>query len=147
MATHTQERMCPSAQPGMERASAFAVIGGSASEPRAEYVDRLVPLTPEVLALSAPVEPTEVFRIGAVCAGGSCQHFDGKKCQLAVRLVQILPAVVTAPPACSLRSTCMWWHQEGTAACLRCPQVVTRMYGASETMTDAARPRTQVAAP
>lgn len=135
--------MCPSAQAGMEKASAFAVIGGSATEPRAAYIDRLVPLTAEVLGLSAPAEPTEVFRIGAVCAGGCCQHFDGKKCQLAVRLVEILPAVVSAPPACSLRSGCMWWHQEGVAACVRCPQVVTRMYGASEAMADAARPRFQ----
>jgi hypothetical protein len=57
------------------------------------------------------------------------------------RLVEIVPTVVSAIPACVLRAQCRWWHQEGAEACKRCPQVVTEMYGAGGALTDAARPR------
>jgi hypothetical protein len=52
-------------------------------------------------------------------------HFDGHDCRLATRLVQLLPAVVDRLPPCHVRPDCRWWQQEGKAACLRCPQVVT----------------------
>ena len=132
--------MCPSAQPEMRGATVFAVIQGTATQPRAAYLDQLVTITPKVLALAAPVEPTEVFRIGAVCAEGDCQHFSGGRCRLVTQLVESVPKVVTSPPPCLLRSGCRWWHQEGVAACLRCPQIVTRMYGATETLQEAAKP-------
>ncbi len=132
--------MCPSAQPEMSDASVFGVIQGSPSEPRVAYLERPVALTPEVAALAKPVEPTEVFRIGAQCAGSCCVHFGKGRCRLATRLIQTLPEVVSAAPPCAIRGTCMWWRQEGVAACKRCPQIVTRMYGATETLKDAAAP-------
>src|SRR5215472_3269333 len=140
-ASGSRARMCPSGQPHMSGASAFAVIQGTATKPSATYFDRLVPLTPEILALSSPAEPTEVFRIGAACAGNCCRHFSEGRCQLVTRLVAILPTAESSPPPCALRNGCMWWHQEGVAACLRCPQIVTRMYGASESLKEAASPR------
>jgi len=130
---------CPSAQPEMSGASVFGIIQGSPSEPRVAYLERTVAMTPEVASLAAPVEPTEVFRIGAPCAGGGCVHFGEGRCRLAERLVQALPVVSAAPP-CAIRGTCMWWRQESIAACMRCPQIVTRMYGATETLQEAATP-------
>lgn len=64
--------------------------------------------------------------------------FDGKNCNLATRIVQILPAVVDALPACLIRPTCRWYQQEGRAACMRCPQVVTENYEPSEDFKRAA---------
>ncbi len=52
-------------------------------------------------------------------------HFDGTRCQLAVRIAKLLPEVVDSLPACNIRSDCRWFRQEGRAACLRCPQIVT----------------------
>ena len=134
-------RMCPSAQPEMPGAAVFAVIQGTAAEPQAAYLDRLVPLTPELSQSVMPVKPTEVFRIGAACARSDCQHFAEGKCHLVKRLVQIVPAVVSSLPTCVLRAQCRWWHQEGSAACMRCPQVVTEMYGAGEVLAAAAKAR------
>ena len=131
---------CPSAQPEMNGAAVFAIIQGTAEEPRAAYLDKAVPLTAEIAALAAPVSTTEVFRMSAPCAANGCSHFGRGRCSLAGRLVQLVtPVVVTAPP-CMLRPNCMWWLQEGVAACLRCPQVVTHLHGAGAEMIEAATP-------
>ena len=134
--------LCPSAQSHTEGAAVFAVVQGTATQPRAAYLDRIVPLTPEIAQTAAPINPEEVFRMAAPCAANGCRHFGEGRCSLATRLVQLVPSVVASPPPCLLRPDCMWWRQEGVQACLRCPQVVTHMYGASSHLVEAASPPT-----
>ncbi|NCS45084.1 MAG: nitrogen fixation protein, partial [Microcystis aeruginosa BS11-05] len=43
-------------------------------------------------------------------------------------------------PPCRIRQNCRWWLQEGKAACLRCPQVVTDNYNPSEIFVKVAEP-------
>jgi hypothetical protein len=132
--------LCPSAQPDMDGASVFGLVQGTPAAPRVAYLDRIIPLTPAIAAAAAPVEPAEVFRIGAPCASAGCQHFADGRCRLAARLVRTLPSVVVHAPPCALRPHCMWWGQEGVAACVRCPQIVTHMHGASPQLQAAADP-------
>jgi hypothetical protein len=124
--------LCPSAQPEMAGSVIFGIVGGTVDEPRVGYLTEVLPTTLERLALALPVKPTEVFRFGAPCAGTACRHFDGMQCRLAVRTVQRLEPVVEALPPCPVRSDCRWWRQEGRAACVRCPQVVTEIYAPTE---------------
>ena len=132
---------CPSAQPEMEGAVVFGVVEGTSEEPRVGYLPQRLAATPELLALTAPVQPAEVFRFGAPCATSACRHFDGTDCRLASRLVQLTPAVGGAAlPACALRPDCRWWRQEGKAACMRCPAVATINYVPSDAMRQAADP-------
>jgi hypothetical protein len=116
---------CPSAQPDWEGGMVLGVVLGTAESPRLAHLEVLQPVTDELMALASPVSPTEVFRIAAPCLGSGCTHFDGTDCRLVQRLVTLLPPVVEVLPPCSLRPSCRWWRQEGKAACLRCPQVVT----------------------
>ena len=51
---------------------------------------------PEVLAMAAPLKPTEVFRLAATCAEHKCPHFDGADCRLATRVAKMLPPVIVA---------------------------------------------------
>ena len=132
--------MCPSARPEMKGAVVFGVIGGTVEEPRLVHLAAPQPVTEEVLALSGPVTPAEVFRFAAPCAGHACTHFDGQDCRLATRIVQILPAATSSLPPCQLRPECRWWQQEGRAACLRCPQVVSDCLNPSDDMLRAALP-------
>lgn len=132
--------LCPSAKPEMEGSVVFGVVGGTVEEPRLAHLVELQPVTDELLALSGPVAPTEIFRFAAPCAGSACQHFDGSNCRLATKIVQLLPEVVAGLPPCRLRPNCRWWQQEGKAACMRCPQVVTENYHASEQLRQAANP-------
>jgi len=118
----------------------FGVVIGSVEAPCVGYLDEPVATTPELLARAGPVKPTEVFRFAAPCAESACQHFDGSKCRLAQKIVQLVPAVIEILPACKVRASCRWWLQEGKAACLRCPGVVTEDYRPSDEIREAARP-------
>src|SRR6185369_4144828 len=104
------------------------VLGGGrriGPAPMLQYLNQHLPATPEVLAMAAPLKPTEVFRLAATCAEHKCPHFDGADCQLAARIVQILPAVVDTLPPCIIRQDCRWYWQEGGGACQRCPEITT----------------------
>jgi hypothetical protein len=132
--------LCPSALPEMPQGRVFGVVGGTATEPRLSYLDQTAPVTDDIMALAAPVKPTEVFRLAAPCVESKCCHFDGQDCRLVTRIVQILPAVVESLPPCAIRRDCRWFQQEGRPACMRCPQVVTLNCAASEGMVRAAAP-------
>jgi hypothetical protein len=97
-----------------------------------------MPVTPEVLAMAAPVAVSQVFRLSARCEEKKCTHFDGSRCQLAVRIATMLPEAVDSLPSCNIRPECRWFRQEGRAACLRCPQVVTGTYDADARLQEVA---------
>ena len=118
----------------------FGLVEGTPEQPRVAYLEETTPASAELMALAGPVQPIEVFRLAAPCVEKACSHFDGKDCQLAVRIVQILPAVTDSLPPCRVRHECRWFSQEGRPACLRCPQVVTRNFSPTEDMVRAATP-------
>jgi hypothetical protein len=122
----------------MPDARVLGVVGGTTEAPEVAYLNESLPVSDDVLTLAGDVPPTEVFRFAARCDERKCAHFDGTDCKLATRIVNILPAVVNALPACLIRATCRWYQQEGRAACLRCPQVVTLNCEPSEQMRMAA---------
>lgn len=131
---------CPSAQPGMKGLRLLGVVESTSDGPRVAYLNEDVPVTEELLHESAPVRPTDVFRLAAQCEESRCLHFDGQRCNLATRIVQVLPVVVEALPICLIRSTCRWYQQEGAPACFRCPQVITEASDTSEEIIRAALP-------
>jgi hypothetical protein len=124
-------KLCPSAQPGMDRAMVLGVVQQDGPRPVVEYLNARVPATPEILALAAPLKPTEVFRLAATCAEHKCPHFDGADCRLATRVAKMLPPVVDSLPPCTIRKECRWFAQEGAAACVRCPEITTISYDLS----------------
>jgi len=129
-------KLCPSAQPGMDQCRVLGVVRRDGPAPMLEYVNRHVPASAEVLAMAAPLNPTEVFRLAAICEEHKCPHFDGADCRLASRIVQIMPAVVDSLPPCIIRRDCRWYSQEGGAACKRCPEVTTVSYDLSPRMRE-----------
>jgi hypothetical protein len=134
---------CPSAQPDWNGSVAIGVVMGTAEEPRVSPFASAVVADERLLSLSGPVHPTEVFRFSAPCLQGGCQHFREHKCNLVTQIVQLLPVVLEALPTCVIRPSCRWWQQEGRAACMRCPQVVTDNYNPSADMRTAAAPPAQ----
>lgn len=133
--------LCPSAQPDWQGSALIGVVVGSAAQPNVVFLDEAVPVTDEMLTLTGPVSPTEVLRIAAPCACLGCLHFKNQECHLVKGVVEFLPEVTDDLPPCAIRANCRWWLQEGRAACLRCPQVVTSNYNPSEAMMHAARVR------
>jgi hypothetical protein len=115
----------------MDRAMVLGVVQQDGRRPVVEYLNARLLATPEVLAMSAPLKPTEVFRLAATCAEHKCPHFDGADCRLATRVAKMLPPVVDGLPPCVIRKECRWHFQEGPAACMRCPQITTVSYDLS----------------
>jgi hypothetical protein len=109
----------------------LGVVDRNGSTPMLQYLNEQLPATDEVLATSAPLKATEVFRLAAPCAEHKCPHFDGADCRLARRVVQLLPAAVDTLPPCIIRKQCRWFSQEGGAACKRCPEITTLTYDLS----------------
>jgi hypothetical protein len=116
----------------MQHLQVLGVIERSADGARVVYLNERVAAVDSVLAATSPVSPTEVYRMSAVCEGSHCMHFREERCHLASRIATMLPAVVDVLPVCTIRSECRWFAQEGRAACLRCPQVITECADASE---------------
>ncbi len=127
----TKKIDCPSAQPEAKGSRIYGVMTGPSDRPRVGYLTQTLEPTAELLALSGEAKPTQLFRIAAPCMNRGCAHFDGA-CKLAQRIVSSTPAVVNALPDCQIRETCRWFDQEGAAACLRCPQVMTDKAEASD---------------
>jgi hypothetical protein len=125
-------KLCPSAQPGMDQCRVLGVVRHDTPRPLVVYLNRPLPATAEVLAMTAPLKPTEVFRLAATCAEHRCPHFDGVDCRLATRIVDMLPAAVDSLPPCLIRKDCRWYSQAGEAACRRCPEITTVTYDLSE---------------
>ncbi|MBD2774171.1 nitrogen fixation protein [Iningainema tapete] len=138
--TQTTTPFCPSARSESENSTVFGIIAGTVDEPRVNYLDKTVPVTDELISLCTSVTPTEVFRMASPCVGNGCLHFDGTHCRLATRITQQLPTVVEELPPCRIRQNCRWWQQEGKAACMRCPQIMTDNYNPSELMRQVTTP-------
>ncbi|WP_201253421.1 nitrogen fixation protein [Nodularia spumigena] len=132
--------LCPSARPEPGESLVFGVIGGTVTEPRVAYLKQPQTMTEELIAKVSPATPAEVFRTASTCATNNCQHFDGQDCGLVTRIVDQFPIALEELPPCSIRRDCRWWQQEGKAACMRCPQVITDNYNASELMIQVATP-------
>jgi hypothetical protein len=132
--------LCPSARPEMAGAVIFGVVGGTAQEPRVAHLVQPLPVTDELLTLAAPASPLQVFRTAAPCAASACAHFAENRCRLVSRIVDELPEAVEGLPACRIRPDCRWWQQEGKAACLRCPLIVTENVNPSAQLRHATDP-------
>lgn len=77
------------------------------------------------MALAGGSAPHEVLRVAAHCIEGRCPHWNGEGCRLATRVATMMAPAVSAMPRCAIRPSCLWFHQEGPAACVRCPQLAT----------------------
>lgn len=132
---------CPSAQPDWKGSVAIGTVQGTAEDPRMVHFSGTLPVNQQLLDLSDPVTPTEVFRFAAPCMECRCAHFQNDRCGLVTQIVNLLPAVTAVLPSCAIRNQCRWWRQEGKSACLRCCQIVTDNYNPSPEMCIAATPQ------
>lgn len=109
----------------MRGARAFAVVGDTRDRPRVAYLKKDAVVDEAMLAELGDIAPTRVFRFAAACEESGCAQYRDGCCSLGRRLAEQLDPVVDALPSCQIRPTCRWHAEQGGAACLRCPQVVT----------------------
>lgn len=133
------ELHCPSTQPNLPGTVIHGVV--DAASGRIAYLDTPQPATPELLASTAPLLPTEVLRLSGPCQEKACGHFTGSRCSLVDRLVQILPASPTKPERCPIRSTCRWFSEHSFEACARCSLIVTDSFARAPELLSLSTPQ------
>ena len=122
------ELLCPSAPHDWAGAQIIGTVAGTLSAPLVSYLPEPRGFEPaELAALTAPIDPTEDVRVAAPCAGERCGHYADDRCTLVERTVELLPTTVARAPSCAIRRSCRWFGEQGLAACLRCPAVVTSL--------------------
>lgn len=133
-------KTCPSAPWSSAGARIFGVVGGDARAPRVMFLKQVVSPSKELEAQLGGVQPEQVFRVAAPCAGSGCGHHNHatKACNLVDNIVQHVEVAYEDYAVCSIRSTCLWWSQRGVEACKRCPQIATRNLLTSEQLALAA---------
>jgi hypothetical protein len=131
---------CPSARPDQEGAAIIGIVRRSDASASVDILPETVKVSLLIDLIPASVQPGEVLRFAAPCMESQCIHFSKSQCQLAKRIVGLLPEVDEPLRKCAIRPTCRWWHQEGRAACQRCPRIITEPYITTETMREVAQP-------
>jgi hypothetical protein len=92
--------LCPSASADAPDAMVIGVVGGTVDSPHVRMLERPVPVSPAVLAATAPVGPGEVLRVAATCVKDRCRHFADDRCALGAKIVAAVPAVEDRLPRC-----------------------------------------------
>jgi len=117
--------LCPSAHTTAQGARLFGVqVTDPDGRRQLAYLKQAQPVTDEILE-RAGAHSHQVLRVAAHCIEGQCPHWNGQGCTLATRVATMMPRAVSGMPRCAIRPNCVWFAQEGPAACLRCPQVAT----------------------
>src|ERR1700686_4957584 len=114
---------CPSAEPNQNASAVIGVVGAKDGSAQVSLLPQPVPLDSVAHLIPDTIRVTEVLRLAGPCAEQRCSHFSDQRCTLASRVVARLPEVIDRLSPCGLRPSCRWWHQEGPAACHRCPQI------------------------
>jgi hypothetical protein len=131
--------LCPSAQPEMEDPRLIGVSLAAKGQPaRVAYLEAPLPFHEVPLDALHGAPAGSVLRIAARCEVSRCAHFNGRHCELVRRVVDRMEAVVDVLPDCGIRPECRWFAEEGRAACLRCPQVVTAPLTADASLREVA---------
>ena len=94
---------------------------------RVGYLTEAQPSRPILSPLPQPARPAEVLRIAVALHGRRMRAFRRVRLQTCHARHQHARPGGSGLPRCVIRPTCRWFRQEGRAACLRCPQVVTEL--------------------
>ena len=67
------------------------------------------------------------FRFSNKCVQSGCQQWTGSRCGVIDKALTTIEEKYWKEnlPACSIRSTCRWFSQNGANACKVCPLVIT----------------------
>lgn len=119
---------CPSAPHQHPEARLFGVVLEEQGEARVSYLDKETQVPEDFDADTLEVDPGHALRFAAPCANSGCGQWREGGCGLGKAIIAQMKPVVDVAPACTLRATCRWYAENGTASCVRCPQVTTRRH-------------------
>jgi hypothetical protein len=125
VASHVATKACPSA-PCHEGA---LVLGVMTSSGRIAYLQPPMKVDANFAARAKSMgHPERTFRFSSPCIQAACPQWTGERCGigelLAAEVDRAGVAASAGLPACSIRSSCRWYFEQGRNACAVCPLVV-----------------------
>lgn len=79
-----------------------------------------------VLAFKEAGKPEQHFRFSSPCAQSGCNQWSHGNCGVIKKVLNAFGNDLPPDaPACLIRSTCRWFHQEGVQACYACQFIIT----------------------
>lgn len=102
---------------------------------RLAYVTPQLIVDGEVAALAREAGVPEArMRFAQPCVEAKCGHWGGDRCLVIGKMLEFQEQGRLARegddlPACSIRSVCRWFAQQGPKACSVCPFVITDLRG------------------
>lgn len=71
-------------------------------------------------------DPERYYRFSSPCVQNGCRQWANGSCGVIKKVLGAgLDDLPADAPACIIRNTCRWFHQEGVQACYVCPMVIT----------------------
>lgn len=119
---------CPSAPHQHPEAKLLGVVLEEDGEAQVAYLEKDTDVPDNFDAEALGIDPGHALRFSAPCANKGCGQWRDGGCGLGKAIIEQLKPVVDVAPACTLRKTCRWFAENGTASCLRCPQITTRRH-------------------
>ncbi len=93
---------------------------------RVAYARNRVVIDEDFVAVAKQGDAAEKrFRFSSLCVEKGCAQWDGSKCGVIEKLLDLAPDLGDVLPECSIREECRWFEQRGAEACRVCPYVIT----------------------
>lgn len=111
---------CPSMLPDLARAVIAKVVVG---EERLEFVAEEIQVPASLPLAADPESLLRRARFVGSCRAGECGHWTGVSCRLGHAIARVdIPSSIHIS-RCSIRSSCRWYKENGSAACRPCQHV------------------------
>ena len=121
-----EKKSCPSST-ASEGAIILGVINKNGT---VGFISNKTELTAELYQeMRKKGEPEKRFRFSNNCVESGCNQWQTGKCSVIQRVLHVNEDLELEAqlPACSIRESCRWYHQEGAKACSFCPYIITDM--------------------
>jgi hypothetical protein len=116
--------VCPSAR----CAKGAMLIGIVQADGSVGYLGKALPVNDEFIQItSLGRTPEKRFRFSDECATSRCKQWVEQRCGVIDNVIALAPSHPCSLPHCSIRSSCRWFLQAGSAACSVCPLVITNL--------------------
>lgn len=117
-------KSCPSAvaMPGA------ILLGSVNADGTVGFIETPIEIDETFMELGKGLDLEQAFRFSNKCVQSGCKQWKGGNCTVIKRIMGAEPEWhLQHPqlPACSIRTTCRWYAQEGAKACSYCAYITT----------------------
>lgn len=124
---NTHQTLCPSSK----CRDGSLLLGIVKEDGHVDMLKQAIPITEDFVNTAMQGRLPEMrFRFAGNCAKNGCRQWTGTRCGIIDKMLNHIQDAIPESdglPACSIRSQCRWYNQNGAEACKICPWVITEV--------------------